>query len=55
MDIQPLDFKTFTIRLYDCFIETGDGDDLPGLKVIVRELDDVLFRDVGNKIRDSGK
>ncbi|CAH1774100.1 unnamed protein product [Owenia fusiformis] len=31
------------------------GDDLPGLKVTVRELDDVLVRDVGNKIKDSGK
>ncbi|KAK3583241.1 hypothetical protein CHS0354_015422 [Potamilus streckersoni] len=30
-------------------------EDLPGLKVQVRELDDVLFRDVGNKIKDSGK
>ncbi|CAC5367262.1 Putative IQ motif and ankyrin repeat domain-containing protein LOC642574 homolog [Mytilus coruscus] len=32
-----------------------DPDDLPGLKVLVKELDDVLFRDVGNKIKDSGK
>ncbi len=35
--------------------ESGEDEDLPGLKVMVRELDDVLFRDVGNKIRDSGK
>ncbi|KAL3869152.1 hypothetical protein ACJMK2_041866 [Sinanodonta woodiana] len=37
--------------------DKGDGaeEDLPGLKVQVRELDDVLFRDVGNKIKDSGK
>lgn len=36
----------------------GDGatdEELPGLKVMVKELDDVLFRDVGNKIKDSGK
>lgn len=32
-----------------------DEDDLPGLKVSVRELDDVLMRDVGNRIKDSGK
>lgn len=31
------------------------GDDLPGLKITVRELDDVILRDVGNKIKDSGK
>ncbi|XP_064623057.1 IQ motif and ankyrin repeat domain-containing protein 1-like [Lineus longissimus] len=31
-----------------------DEDSLPGLKVMIRELDDVLLRDVGNKINDSG-
>ncbi len=35
--------------------ETGDVDDMPGLKVMVRELDDVLLRDVGNRIKESGK
>ena len=30
-------------------------DDFPGQKVNMKELDDVLIRDVGNKIRDSGK
>ena len=34
--------------------EDGD-DDLPGLKIAVRELDDVLLRDVGDRIKDSGK
>ncbi|XP_066303591.1 IQ motif and ankyrin repeat domain-containing protein 1-like [Branchiostoma lanceolatum] len=35
----------------------GDGieEELSGIKVTVRELDDVLLRDVGNKIKDSGK
>ncbi|KAK6188445.1 hypothetical protein SNE40_004616 [Patella caerulea] len=34
----------------------GDLDDnLPGVKVMIRELDEVLMRDVGNKIKDSGK
>ncbi len=33
----------------------GDADDMPGLKVLVRELDDVLLRDVGNRIKESGK
>jgi hypothetical protein len=33
----------------------GTDDEMPGLKVMVKELDDVLFRDVGNKIKDSGK
>ena len=32
-----------------------DEDDLPGVKVTIRELDDVLMRDVGNRISDSGK
>lgn len=35
--------------------EELDDNDLPGLKVMVRELDDVLMRDVGNRIKDSGK
>ncbi|CAG5136717.1 unnamed protein product, partial [Candidula unifasciata] len=30
-------------------------DKLPGFKVSIRELDDVLFRDTGNRIADSGK
>lgn len=30
-------------------------EDLPGLRVTVRELDDVLMRDVGNRISESGK
>ncbi|GFS01429.1 hypothetical protein ElyMa_004580900 [Elysia marginata] len=32
-----------------------EGDDTPGLKVNIKELDDVLLRDVGNRIKDSGK
>ncbi|KAI0224680.1 putative IQ motif and ankyrin repeat domain-containing protein [Lamellibrachia satsuma] len=35
--------------------EEGIVDDFPGQKVNMKELDDVLIRDVGNKIRDSGK
>ncbi|XP_025110079.1 putative IQ motif and ankyrin repeat domain-containing protein [Pomacea canaliculata] len=35
--------------------ETDLNDELPGIKVMVKELDDVLFRDIGNKIKDSGK
>ncbi|XP_046549030.1 IQ motif and ankyrin repeat domain-containing protein 1-like [Haliotis rubra] len=34
---------------------TGGHADLPGVKVMVRELDEILLRDVGNKIKDSGK
>ncbi|CAD5125234.1 DgyrCDS13477 [Dimorphilus gyrociliatus] len=30
-------------------------EELPGLKVNIRELDDVLLRDVGNRIKESGK
>lgn len=30
-------------------------EDLPGLKVHIKELDDVLLRDVGNRIKESGK
>ncbi|XP_019620264.1 PREDICTED: putative IQ motif and ankyrin repeat domain-containing protein [Branchiostoma belcheri] len=33
----------------------GVEEELSGIKVTVRELDDVLIRDVGNKIKDSGK
>ena len=32
-----------------------DDEDLPGVKVHIKELDDVLLRDVGNKILESGK
>ncbi|XP_059144991.1 IQ motif and ankyrin repeat domain-containing protein 1-like [Physella acuta] len=35
--------------------DDDDEDDLPGIKVIVKELDDVLFRDVGNRLKQSGK
>ena len=31
------------------------ADHLPGLKVAIRELDEVLVRDVGNRIAESGK
>ncbi|KAK3800105.1 hypothetical protein RRG08_015071 [Elysia crispata] len=39
-------------------IKGEDGalaDDTPGLKVNIKELDDVLLRDVGNRIKDSEK
>lgn len=35
--------------------EELDDNDLPGVKVTIRELDDVLLRDVGNRISESGK
>ncbi|KAK2170227.1 hypothetical protein NP493_1134g01036 [Ridgeia piscesae] len=35
--------------------EEGIADDFPGQKVNIKELDDVLIRDVGNKIKESGK
>ena len=44
-------FKLYVLNLS----ESMEAEDLPGLKVMVRELDDVLFRDVGNRIADSGK
>ncbi|XP_048763546.2 IQ motif and ankyrin repeat domain-containing protein 1-like isoform X2 [Ostrea edulis] len=31
------------------------SEDLPGLQIMIKELDDVLLKDVGNKIKDSGK
>lgn len=33
----------------------GIDDDGPGVKILVKDLDDVLVRDVGNRIKDSGK
>lgn len=33
----------------------GGDDMLPGVKCNIRELDEVLMRDVGNKISESGK
>ncbi|XP_078485832.1 IQ motif and ankyrin repeat domain-containing protein 1-like [Ciona intestinalis] len=33
----------------------GKDDDLPGVKCNIRELDEVLMRDVGNRIKSSGK
>ena len=35
--------------------EEGIPDDFPGQKVNIKELDDVLMRDVGNKIKESKK
>ena len=40
--------------LHLCFTAVNE-DDAPGLRVLIKELDDVLLRDVGNKIQDSGK
>ncbi|XP_062593773.1 IQ motif and ankyrin repeat domain-containing protein 1-like [Saccostrea cucullata] len=34
-------------------LETNEN--LPGIQIMIKELDDVLLRDVGNKIQDSGK
>ena len=31
------------------------GADLKGIKVMIRDLDDVLFRDVGGKIEADGR
>lgn len=31
------------------------NENLPGIQILIKELDDVLLRDVGNKIKDSGK
>ena len=33
----------------------ADENELPGVKVNIKELDDVLLRDVGDRIKDSGK
>lgn len=33
----------------------SEGLELPGVQINIKELHDVLFRDVGNKIKDSGK
>lgn len=33
----------------------SDSEELPGVKCNIRELDEVLMRDVGNRIKDSGK
>ncbi|CAL1548532.1 unnamed protein product, partial [Lymnaea stagnalis] len=30
-------------------------DTLPGLKITIKDMEDVLFRDVGNRLNDSGK
>jgi len=38
-----------------CRDEEAEEQDLIGVKCTVRELDDVLVRDVGNKIKDSGR
>lgn len=34
-------------------LETNEN--LPGMQILIKELDDVLLRDVGDKIKDSGK
>ena len=44
-----IDFNAVFIYL------TEAAEDLPGIQIMMKELDDVLLRDVGNKINDSGK
>ncbi|XP_076463070.1 IQ motif and ankyrin repeat domain-containing protein 1-like [Babylonia areolata] len=59
IDVEKARDKLAKIRLLLREKTTGEageiGEDRPGQKVLIRELDDVLFRDVGNKIKDSGK
>ena len=38
-----------------CRDEEAQDEELTGVKCTVRELDDVLVKDVGNKIKDSGR
>ena len=38
-----------------CFFSLFKGADLKGIKVMIRDLDDVLFRDVGGKIAADGR
>lgn len=38
---------------YSFPLETNEN--LPGMQILIKELDDVLLRDVGDKIKDSGK
>ena len=48
--------KTLNLLWESLFTFTAvNEDDAPGLRVLIKELDDVLLRDVGNKIQDSGK
>ena len=47
---------TMCYFVHICVVDENEVDELmPGLKVLVRELDDVLLRDVGNRIKESGK
>ncbi|KAL8597862.1 hypothetical protein ACOMHN_061395 [Nucella lapillus] len=59
IDLEKSRDKLSKVRLLLREQKTGEageiGADRPGQRVLVRELDDVLFRDVGNKIKDSGK
>ena len=43
------------LGIFFCILDGALADDTPGLKVNIKELDDVLLRDVGNRIKDSEK
>jgi len=36
-------------------VPEAEGEELPGLHITIQELPDLLLRDVGNRIRDSGR
>lgn len=48
-------FKEIAVCLHYENVLFVDDAELPGIKINIKELDDVLLRDVGNKIADSGK
>ncbi|KAK3089405.1 hypothetical protein FSP39_003377 [Pinctada imbricata] len=52
---QQKECKFSLIYLVIIYLSAAEDDNAPGLKVMIRELDDVILRDVGNKIKDSGK
>ena len=42
-------------KFVDFLLLLTEAEELPGVKCNIRELDEVLMRDVGNRIKDSGK
>ncbi|XP_074658400.1 IQ motif and ankyrin repeat domain-containing protein 1-like [Tubulanus polymorphus] len=64
LEVAKLDFEKARDKLAQAKLQLRDqerenqgltGQELPGIPVAIKELDEVLLRDVGNRIKESGK
>ena len=51
--LEKLQMAKFALREKES--KDGEEEELPGEAIKIKDLDDVLLKDIGNKVRDSGK